>query len=302
MTINKFNYEAYALDYLEGQLSPDEAAMMERFLDSQPVVRAELESMREWTTVEPDETVVFSDKEVLYRREEALVRPIGWRRPLLAAACVGLLFLVYRTGYRAGLNANDTTPIVAMNNERVPSVEELVREKQVVDNQEVASEDVVPLSTDRNVAARTGGLSSPTPSNRPTGTPRRRSTTKPAVNPTLAERSAAVQTSGLGDVPPLNRSRVASFDHDTVGPPNHNTRKYQKINLPQLPNRVLQPLTLDETALETALASNLEIRTDWPVRHQPSFRIQDLFGRFPINDLKEAVIPTFYRENENVGQ
>jgi hypothetical protein len=73
------NYEAFALDYIEGELSVAEMAEMEALLSQNPALRAEFATlMQNWSSLllEADETVVYADA-------NKLLKPLS---PVLGAA------------------------------------------------------------------------------------------------------------------------------------------------------------------------------------------------------------------------
>ncbi|MEM6726258.1 MAG: hypothetical protein AAF598_19610, partial [Bacteroidota bacterium] len=105
MKINKLNYEAYALDYLEGQLSGETLKEMEQFLEKHPEIQQELEAMV-FIPLEPDTNIVFKNKNDLIKTPLAPVvdvtnpsnpsntkiRPIFWIG-LVAAVLLGSLLI-----------------------------------------------------------------------------------------------------------------------------------------------------------------------------------------------------------------
>ena len=72
--INHDNYEAFALDYLEGTLPPADRAAMQAFLAQHPALQAELDGLRPLRVL-PDPAIRFAGK-------AALKRPVApaWRR------------------------------------------------------------------------------------------------------------------------------------------------------------------------------------------------------------------------------
>jgi len=64
MNINKENYEAYFLDYFEGNLSPEEISELLHFIENNPEIRNEFESY-EAIALLPDHEVSFTAKESL---------------------------------------------------------------------------------------------------------------------------------------------------------------------------------------------------------------------------------------------
>ncbi|MBK7172812.1 MAG: hypothetical protein IPH84_06185 [Bacteroidales bacterium] len=64
MKINKDNYEAYFLDYFEGNLSPSEVSELMSFMDQNPELKSEFEGF-ESITVVPDANIQFDLKDSL---------------------------------------------------------------------------------------------------------------------------------------------------------------------------------------------------------------------------------------------
>ncbi len=64
MNINKDNYEAYYLDYYEGNLTPSEVDEMLLFIEQNPEIRNEFEGYESVSLV-PDETIRYEGKESL---------------------------------------------------------------------------------------------------------------------------------------------------------------------------------------------------------------------------------------------
>ena len=65
--IHILNYEAYALDYLEGTLPPEELQAFESFLERHPEVASELEGWEETYLAPP--TIAYPHRQKLVRRE-----------------------------------------------------------------------------------------------------------------------------------------------------------------------------------------------------------------------------------------
>lgn len=68
MKINKDNYEAYFLDFTEGNLSPLEAEELMAFIEQFPELRSELDSFENISLV-PEKNIVFDSKESLKKIE-----------------------------------------------------------------------------------------------------------------------------------------------------------------------------------------------------------------------------------------
>ncbi|MBV8254502.1 MAG: hypothetical protein JO154_18015 [Chitinophaga sp.] len=64
--INISNYESFLLSYIDGELTAEEMAALEAFLEQHPVLRQELDLLGN-ARVLPEEDVVFDNKQALYR-------------------------------------------------------------------------------------------------------------------------------------------------------------------------------------------------------------------------------------------
>ncbi len=125
--INMANYEEWLLLYIDNELTESERKSVEKFATTNPSVQHELNLLLK-TTLQP-ETIVFPDKESLYRREEMVRRIPAWWRMAAAAAIV---------------IAVGTTGILILNSDKTTSTEgptagvEPVRTELTKDNPELA--------------------------------------------------------------------------------------------------------------------------------------------------------------------
>lgn len=87
------NFESRLLSYMDGELGPQAARDLESFMDAHPQLRQEL-AVWEKTRLEPDLSVRFENKSVLYRHTARTVRmrPAYWWAA--AAMLAGALFLL----------------------------------------------------------------------------------------------------------------------------------------------------------------------------------------------------------------
>jgi hypothetical protein len=85
--INLANCQSYFLSYVDHELSIEESAATEKFVLQHPDVQPAFDSFKK--AVLPIETIVFEDKESLYRKEEKVV-VMRWWRMAAAAVVIGL--------------------------------------------------------------------------------------------------------------------------------------------------------------------------------------------------------------------
>lgn len=96
MTINRTNYETYFLRYVDGDLSDAEQLMVDGFVAENTNLATELESLLQ-TKFVPNTTVVFANKEQLFKKEnkETPVLFFNWQKIAVAAAFIGLVIMAW---------------------------------------------------------------------------------------------------------------------------------------------------------------------------------------------------------------
>ncbi len=87
--INMSNYEEWLILYTDNELSAEEKTAVENFIAFHPAVKTEFEIFAK-AKLQPEENIVFPDKELLYRRAEK-VRVIQMRWWRVAAAAILIL-------------------------------------------------------------------------------------------------------------------------------------------------------------------------------------------------------------------
>jgi len=297
MTINKFNYEAFALDYLEGKLSVELTEEMERFLSTHPAIEAELSGMMEVVYLEPDTTIVYENKAALLKEEKVVWLTKKWIRPLMAAASVALLLMTYFVGYQAGVkqvdevvvisddsSSNNNESRVVANMEKQEEVDEKVLELPVVVEPELEKAVVkfVPKSTIPSTII------------------------KESSEPFDKQELAEIRISEPADVVVENLPVVDTELMETIPQQKDNVTKglttlvsigiVTPIFVPSITNKdSLKNLT-------NALTADVPVEKLATITIQKKKRsIKDFLGRFPVTQLKDALIPTYYKE-ETVGQ
>ncbi|WP_276502956.1 anti-sigma factor family protein [Terrimonas pollutisoli] len=148
--INDSNYEEWLVLYIDNELTPAQKIAVEEFIAAHPAIQLQLENLQK-TKLQP-ETIIFPDKESLYRKEEKVrVVAIHWRRIAVAAA----LLLVSSTALivfnKKGNKETSITGIKPGVKENVPAnvIEQPATEKkQANENNELANTDPIKENTD----------------------------------------------------------------------------------------------------------------------------------------------------------
>lgn len=89
MKITIDNYEAYALDFLDGNLGAEEELEFRKFLEKNPEIKEELAGIDQIVVV-PDLTQTYPNKKSLYRKEDHRIIPL-WGKGWMIAAAIALL-------------------------------------------------------------------------------------------------------------------------------------------------------------------------------------------------------------------
>ena len=97
MKINLLNYESYAIDYLEGNLNPEDALALEQFLMANPQIKQSLEEIAAFEL--PALTAItYPHKSSLYKKSRKLYLPV--------LAIAASLLLLLTIGYSWLFNPN----------------------------------------------------------------------------------------------------------------------------------------------------------------------------------------------------
>lgn len=299
MTINKFNYEAFALDYLEGELSVELTEEMERFLATHPVIEAELSGMKEVVYLAPDTAIVFEDKALLLKEEKVVWLSKRWIRPLMAAASVALLLMTYFSGYQAGVKQGDR--VVVMNGDNgsssssSSSVVATIEKKEAVEGEKTLELSVgEEMKLEKAVAKFT-----------------QKKLTKPTIIKHPTKNIGKEQLEEIRIMEPLNivAEKLQIIENELIIPNVEQEIGTSRtlIILPTIgtinPVAVIYMGNVNNLHnLESALISDVPVAELAGITIQKRKRsIKDFLGRFPVTQLKEALIPTYYKE-ENAGQ
>jgi hypothetical protein len=110
-TVSFHNYEELLLSYIDNELTAQQRTEAEQFVNANPAAKKELELLKQ-TKLQP-ETIVFTNKELLYRKEEKVRSlPVRWWR---AAAAILILALGLTTALVLTNKSTDGEEPVAKN-------------------------------------------------------------------------------------------------------------------------------------------------------------------------------------------
>ena len=85
-SINTTNYEEWLFLYTDNELTVEQKITVEKFAAAHPAIQEELELLQK-TKFEPEQEIIFHNKELLYRKEEKVrVIAINWQKIAVAAA------------------------------------------------------------------------------------------------------------------------------------------------------------------------------------------------------------------------
>ena len=325
--INKSNYEAFALDYLEGTLSATERREMEVFLQKNPVVAAELAEMKEIVTLVPDESIVFDNKNALLKAEEgARVIPMhrkNWFRLSLAAAAMLLLIGGYLAGYFTANMESGEEIIVDMPAEKVEKQEE-IKVEEALAIEETIEENAAPIAKEiekiktrpknnieqkdayferHNIDRQNEEVANATP---------------PKANNSPVEKSVSQQKEKVITIEKEEKEAVANQDEKPNIPeatPQKLLTPDTEITIATLPEKEVeineipaskameeivaelpQPIALTETN-EVEKADVAEGKSKKTLK-----KIGRFFGKLPFEGATASIIPTYYTDKKRDGK
>jgi hypothetical protein len=103
--IRETNYNEWLLLYIDNELTAAQKMAAEELVANHPAIRTELELLQK-TKLQPEQTIIFRNKESLYRREEKVrVISLQWRRIAVAA----VLLIALGTSVFIALNKKDNS-------------------------------------------------------------------------------------------------------------------------------------------------------------------------------------------------
>ncbi len=263
------NYEEWLVLYMDNELTADQRKKVEQFIAANPSVQKEVDLLLQ-TRLQP-ETMVFANKEVLYRREEK-VRPILWWR---AAAAVLILALGITSVIVFNKKDNTDKDDIA----KVPVTEEnATKESNVATNQNNSNQEVKEQNKEVSVIYKSV-------QNAVAGT------TSPANNNAVIKKDNSVPVKLIDNKqPPIQKNEEVMADYkpsNNLPQPLQNrnvitndaaNKAIADANIPKETNSAANPLT------------NIVVTTDKP---QPSDIIQAGFDEF---SSKKSKLRGFFRK------
>jgi hypothetical protein len=112
--INESNYKEWLLLYIDNELTAAQKMAAKELIANHPAIRTESELLQK-TKLQPEQTIIFKNKESLYRREEKVrVISLQWRRIAVAA----VLFIALGTTVFFALNKKDDKGNELVNTEK----------------------------------------------------------------------------------------------------------------------------------------------------------------------------------------
>ena len=301
MTINKFNYEVYALDYLEGNLSVEMTKEMEHFLQSNPAIEAELSGMMEMVVLSPDTSIVYTKKADLLKQEKVVFLNRKWIRPLIAAASLALLIGTFFIGYQAGVNKIDTVAVQSSGSSSSEEIADEVSEgMEQIALEKMEKKDLVEQV--EKVIAKQEKIDKPTSiikNQNFDSNFEKNKLTDYSINENIGMEVVREKIATISQL--ADNKLIINEDEGQILP------KIEPLNSPEivfLNVNYLRVKSINDTLndLNKALVSDLQIDKYLLVNVPKRKRnIKDFFGRFPISNLKEALIPSYYKE-DTAGQ
>ena len=145
--INLQNYETFFLLYVDEELSAEDRRAVERFASKHPAQQQELEILMQ-TRITPETSVVFPDKESLYRKagSERVVAVRIWRMVAVAAmviVAVGVLWLnsEKQNGTNPGLAKQEDVKSPNSETQVAPNSDKSSSKESSVNNADVSAQD-----------------------------------------------------------------------------------------------------------------------------------------------------------------
>jgi hypothetical protein len=322
--INKSNYEAFALDYLEGNLSATDRQAMEDFLAKHPTIAEEVMMLADMVTIVPDESIVFENKAALLKQEDsakvvAMYRRT-WFRVAVAAAAMLLLVGGYLAGYfteDAGMKDNfvinntpkketneatNIKPLEEENEEVIVVDEEMIEETEVVLNNKIQEKKalkkaITPQSKSTQRYSDVANTPLPNTKNTTIEKPESNMPELQEITPEKEDESVIVVNENEPIVPEEVPQTKLSPQEDVTTP----TPKKEAVATNEKPQNetiieneaeVVQPIasienTNNQNTMEEEKKGKKTLR-----------KIGRFFGKLPFEGATASIIPTYYTDKK----
>lgn len=295
--INLKNYEEFALDYLEGNLSNEQRRDFEAFLETQPEIKTEILTMNEFVIASADESIIFGKKDALLKEENGakiiILNTQFWYRATAAIAAIGLLLIGYLLGYKSANLEPD--PIQIVNEVPVNNFEK--EEKNIVNNDYQNNENEVNAKVGKENLNQI------------------EETSESYSNANFKHDLVEIKDKpNLNNYPPSNNQSIS--DAIEKYSENNEIKNQESAIANNNLNPTLLPLSKKSPELlKTTLDSEMKFQalylSDMIILNQnpeealvktpepaKGHRIRDLFGRLPFEGVtKEAFIPSYFTDD-----
>lgn len=303
MKITKFNYEVFALDYLEGNLPDDMVKEMESLMNTYPEIKEELTGLQGFPVAIADTSVIFEHKDELLKEEKVIFIQRKWYRALAIASGVLLILTAFVFGYKAGIN--DQSPAIVKHQEGENPVTPAEKEMEQIATNSTPAEVEEEVSNDKKVPQIMEEVTTSTIDKTATASNVDHST-KPITKedvfiPPIIRKTDPIAK--LKNTPSL----VSSSENEKKEEPG--TRK--RLLTPEVaqiasmtPTGIQRTNNRGEQIVQIKLhVSNLESsKTALLAKEETQIsKIRKLFGKFPGEGIKVSFIPSYFSD-ESQGQ
>ena len=306
--INQSNYEAFALDYLEGNLSNDMRQAMDAFLKDNPLIKEELIMLQDMVTLVPDDSIVFENKSALMRSESPRIggakvvtlKRRFWYKVGATAAAIILVTGGYFMGYFSAGIGQQTNEIVqenhtieAQQDAAAPMSQQKRQENALAVTESVEHEEVAENSTPKIIQNQNVLPSNNKPSQAIANAPQEPNIAPIEPLPAQEEAIAVTAPSQINLEPlPLTPQReevnsiaalpLKKVQFDAIELESNLTSKTTSIitNIPTL-----------TTEVEEDAVAEAETKKQKPLK-----RLRGFLGRLPFQDASASFIPTYYTD------
>ena len=140
MIINKENYELYAIDYIDGNLSDQEKGQMEQFLYKHPNIKKELEGLG-MVILTPNKKIVYDGKADLIQAER---RPfIGWGGLILLVLLISTSITLIWFQNQNPLISDSTTTVFKTKLNNLPENKQKIQNKIIPNKPSIKEENKI---------------------------------------------------------------------------------------------------------------------------------------------------------------